>query len=304
MIMKNRMFNIKRDEFNWITIPEAIVLATKIGKSPLTEADIYRSALCGNINLSIYFQSSVILRRIKTKNAKIKFKPIRKHLINQLCILEKNCLINNRNLIVSTEGKYIHISQRVIDTALIGYEYVLVQHLLARSLSIPLPVIGENHINYGFTVNIDDDHFQIFEKVRYRERIKQQIARLPKNITSDITKKTPYLKTNQYSHREYFPIHDLPKDACFVIKHTELKKLINMPAKYDTSPPSSTRISTPLSRLFWLACKNNESISPLISQPYKLLSIFEQWASNEGITDRFSGDTLKTALERGSPTSI
>jgi hypothetical protein len=39
-------------------------------------------------------------------------------------------------------------------------------------------------------------------------------------------------------------------------------------------------------------------------QPYKLLSIFEQWASEEGITDRFSGDTLKTALERGSPPSL
>ncbi|GKV79120.1 hypothetical protein PEC106568_42930 [Pectobacterium carotovorum subsp. carotovorum] len=78
---------------------------------------------------------------------------------------------------------------------------------------------------------------------------------------------------------------------------------MSMPAKNDTSQPSSTRISTPLSRLFWLACKNNEAISPLIRQPYKLLSIFEQWASDEGMTDRFSGDTLKTALERGSPTS-
>ncbi|MHC1473190.1 hypothetical protein ACYJ51_31065, partial [Klebsiella pneumoniae] len=43
---------------------------------------------------------------------------------------------------------------------------------------------------------------------------------------------------------------------------------------------------------------------PLISKPYKLLSIFEQWASDEGITDRLSGDTLKTALVRGSPTSM
>jgi quinol monooxygenase YgiN len=38
-----------------------------------------------------------------------------------------------------------------------------------------------------------------------------------------------------------------------------------------------------------------------MNQPYKLLSIFEQWASEEGITDHLSGDTLKTALERGSP---
>lgn len=304
MIMKNRIFNTTSDKFNWITIPEAIVIATQLRSSPLTEADIYRHALYGDINLSIYFQSPVILRRIKTSNAKAKLKPIGNHLINQLCILEKSCFINNRNLIVTTEGKYIYPTQQVIDTTLIGYEYVLVQRLLARSLGIPLPVIGENHVNYGLTVNIGDDHFQIFEKIRYRERIKQQTMRLPKNIASHITEKIPHQKTNHYSHREYFPIHDLPKDACFVIKHTELEKLISMPAKNDTSPPTLTRISTPLSRLFWLACKNNESISPLIRQPYKLLSIFEQWASDEGMTDRFSGDTLKTALERGSPTSV
>ncbi|MFH2395300.1 hypothetical protein ABNF90_13140 [Raoultella ornithinolytica] len=302
MIVNNRI--VHHDKINWITIPEAIVIATQIRNLPLTEADIYRHTLYGDINLSIYFQSPVILRRIKISNAKVKLKPIGEHLINQLCFLEKNCFINNRNLIVTTDGKYIYPTQQVIDTTLIGDEYVLVQRLLARSLDIPLPVIGENHVNYGLTVNIDDDHFQIFEKISYRERVKQQIMRLPKNIASHITEKIPNQKKRQYNLREYFPIHNLPKDACFVIKHAELEKLINMPAKNDTSPPSSTRISTPLSRLFWLACKNNEAIRPLIRQPYKLLSIFEQWASIEGMTDRFSGDTIKTALERGSPTSI
>ncbi|MFS8293726.1 hypothetical protein [Enterobacter hormaechei] len=304
MIMKNKALNIKSDKFNWITIPEAIVAATQLRSSPLTEADIYRHALDGDINLSIYFQSPVILRRVKTSNAKPKLNPIGNHLISQLCILEKNCFINSRNLIVTTEGKYTYPAQQVIDTTLIGYEYVLVQRLLAKSLDIPLPIIGENHINYGLSVNIDGDHFQIFENIRYHERIKQQIKKLPENIASYVIEKIPNHNTNHYYHREYFPIHDLPKDACFVIKHTELEKLIRMPAQTDNSPPSSTRISTPLSRLFWLACKNNESIRPLIRQPYKLLSIFEQWASDEGITDRFSGDTLKTALERGSPTSI
>ncbi|QQA74518.1 hypothetical protein [Pectobacterium parmentieri] len=45
MIMKNRMFNTKSDAFNWITIPEAIAIATQIRNSQLTEADIYRHAL-------------------------------------------------------------------------------------------------------------------------------------------------------------------------------------------------------------------------------------------------------------------
>lgn len=81
----------------------------------------------------------------------------------------------------------------------------------------------------------------------------------------------------------------------------ELDKLIHVISKNGTVSPSPSRISSPLSRLFWLACKNNTTISPLITQPYKLLSIFEQWASVEGVSEKFSGDTLKAALERGSP---
>jgi hypothetical protein len=96
----------------------------------------------------------------------------------------------------------------------------------------------------------------------------------------------------------YLPIYNLPKDACFVIRQTELNKLFNWLAGKN-HPRIFTHI-IPLSRLFWLACRNNETISPLIMQPYKLLSIFEQWASEEGITDRFSGDTLRLHL-RGSP---
>ncbi|HCD1898866.1 TPA: hypothetical protein NBI13_002555, partial [Klebsiella pneumoniae] len=109
---------------------------------------------------------------------------------------------------------------------------------------------------------------------------------------------------NNYLGKEYFPAHILPRDAWFVIRHAELDKVIEIITNSRVPPLSATRISTPLSRFFWLACKNNEVIRPLISKPYKPLSIFEQWASDEGITDRLSGDTLKTALVRGSPTSM
>ncbi|WP_350313558.1 hypothetical protein OHJ28_07990 [Dickeya fangzhongdai] len=304
MIIKNRIFNTISDRFVWVTIPEAINIATQIKNVKLTEADIYRYALYGNINLSIYFQSPIILRRIQTSNAKVKLRPIEHHLINQLCMLERNCFLNNRNFMLSTEGEFIFPIQRIIDTTLIGHEYILVQRLLARSLDIPLPIIGDGHINYGITVSIGGDFFQVFEITPYKKRVRQQLMRLPKNIVSYISEQAAYQSTSQCSQRGYFPIYDLPKDACFVIRHAELEKLLNMPTKNNPPEPSSTRISTPLSRLFWLACKNNETISPLIRQPYKLLSIFEQWASAEGITDRFSGDTLKTALERGSPKSI
>ncbi|MEG2268621.1 MAG: AlpA family transcriptional regulator [Acinetobacter sp.] len=57
-------------------------------------------------------------------------------------------------------------------------------------------------------------------------------------------------------------------------------------------------MTTPLSRLFWLACKHNDTISPLLNQPYKLLSIFEQWASDDGIGEKLDAETLKNALKR------
>lgn len=304
MTINNTNLDTTNDDINCATIKEAIKIAGQVKNSKLTKADIYRHALYGNINLSIYFQSPIILRRVQTLNGKVKLKPVGSNIINQLCLLEKNCYVNKRNLIVSTTDKYIHPNQHIIDTTLIGYEYCLVQHLLARSLRLPLPIVGENYINYGITASLYGSVFQVFERITYLKRIKQQLMRLPENSASCIAEKVPCWKINKDSHRGYFPLHDLPQDACFVIRYAELEKLINMPAKSDTPKLSPTRISTPLSRLFWLACKNNEVISPLIKQPYKLLSIFEQWASAEGITDRLSGDTLKTALERGTPTTI
>lgn len=218
-------------------------------------------------------------------------------------MLDKNAFFNGNHLIFSTEGEFIYSIHRVIDTTLLGYEYILMQHLLARSLKIPSPVTGANKNNYGITVSILGEIFQIFEKVTWKERIKKQIEKLPEGVISESCEKILSHDVGEYCHKDYFPIHELPEDACFVVRQAELNKIISILIENNFPQPSSTRISTPLSRLFWLACKNNEQIRPLIGKPYKLLSIFEQWASAEGITDRLSGDTLKTALERGSPTS-
>lgn len=302
MLLYHRNLNHTHNEFNWLTIQEATNLATQIKNIKLTEADIYRHALYGNINLSIYFQSPVILRKIQTVNTKVKIKQIDIPLLNRLCVFERNCFLNKRNFIVSTEGGYLYPTQQIFDTTLFGYEFTLVQHLLAITLGIPLPTMGPNDINYGISIIFQEDIFQLFEKVTFYERITQQISRLPDDTASIIFERFLNMKPNK--NIECFPMHQLPKDACFVIRHVEFEKLISNFIKNENPSLSSTRISTPLSRLFWLACKNNESIRPLIKQPYKLLSIFEQWASVEGMTDRFSGDTLKTALERGSPTSI
>ncbi|RWR02820.1 hypothetical protein ED28_05720 [[Pantoea] beijingensis] len=297
--------NIPLDSKNimpeWITIKEAIKITNKLIKTSLTESDIYRHAMCGHIRLSIYFQSQVILQKIKTRNHKIKFRPIETSVTQRLCLLERNCFMSGRNLIISTEGNYIYPVQKIIDTSLAGYEYILIQNMLAKSLRIPLPVAGMNNINYGITVTISGELFKVFERISWNERIKQQTSLLPENIIPDINEHNVEQKMNKCRRKGYFPIHALPPDACFVIRYSELEKLINMSFDIPTPEASSTRISTPLSRLFWLACKHNDAISPLIEKPYKLLSIFEQWASADGITDRLSGDTLKTALNRGSP---
>lgn len=288
---------------HWVTIREAVKIANRLTNNKIKAGDIYRHALYGDISLSIYFQSPIALRKINKSDNKIKLRPVGTSLITRLCFLEKHCFLNGRDLIVSTTGKYIAPARQVIDIPLLGYQYVLIQRLLARSLKIPLPVIGADKINYGITVIFHGELFQVFDKSTWQERIKQQIMQMPENIAPDIHKLISSQKIGGTHEKDYFPFHDLPQDACFVIRYTELEKLVNMPVKNGTLRSTSTRISTPLSRMFWLACKNNETISPLIRQPYKLLSIFEQWASAEGITDRLSGDTLKNALERGSPTS-
>ncbi|XBS69150.1 hypothetical protein ABK905_22185 [Acerihabitans sp. KWT182] len=286
---------------SWLTIREAVNVAQELTSTKIKDSDIFRNALCGNTCLSLYFQSPIILQKVQTSRNKVKLRAAENSFTHRLCQLDSNCFLNGRNLIVSTEGEYIYPTQMIIDTTLIGHEYVVLQRLLARSLGIPLPVTGANDINYGISVTISGRVFQVFENVTLQERIKRQIMRLPKNIAPGIYEHISSQGMRKFCSKKHFPLHILPHDACFVIRQTELEKLINMPVKSKIPPSSSSRISTPLSRLFWLACKHNEAISPLIRQPYKLLSIFEQWASTDGITDHLSGDTLKTALKRGSP---
>ncbi|MCF6691684.1 hypothetical protein [Raoultella terrigena] len=304
MLKSNHDLNEENINSDWITIHEAVKIARKTYGEKIKKSDIYRSALYGFISLSIYFQSPVILRKIQRVGHKIKLRPAGTSLISRLCLLDKNCFINERGLIISTSGKYITPVQRIIDTSLTGYEYVLVQQLLSRALKIPLPITGAPGVNYGITVSLDGELYQVFNRTTWKDRVEHQINNLPKSIIQDIFSLISIQKINKYKDKDYFPAHNLPPDAWFVIRHSELEKLINAYTKKKSSTSSiSTRISTPLSRLLWLACKHNDAISPLIRQPYKLLSIFEEWASADGITDHLSSETLKAALKRGSPPS-
>lgn len=285
----------------WLTVREAVKTINKLRGIKIAESDIYRHALYGNISLSIYFQSPVTLRKIRSSDNKIKLRPVCNSVPYRLCMLERDVFLNGSGLILSTEGKYISPDQLVMKAGMLGYEFVLIQRLLAQSLNMPLPVTGANETNYGITVTLSGQSYQVFEKMTWREKINQQLMRLPEHIITDIYEDESVHRFIDCSVKGYFPVYALPEDACFVIRQEELDKLLGMPTERFTHSPSS-RLSTPLSRLFWLACKHNDSISPLLRHPYKLLPIFEQWASVEGITDHLSADTLKRALERGSPT--
>lgn len=292
---------ITNEPSNWITIKEAVEKINRQIKTPITDSDIYRNILYGNIKTSIYFQSPFKVRKIKLSKNKIKIKPIDKSLINRLCYLDRNAFLLNKNLIISTEDNILslHPHHDVIDVPLIGHEYIEIKKLLAKALNIPLPKIERRQVNYGISTIYNENVYQVFECMTWNERIKKQIERLPANIISTSERKLLFANNNTISETEYFPIYHLPADACFVLRQSEINKLICFNNK--CTSPHQPRASTPLSRLFWLACQHNDTISPLIQHPYKLLSIFEQWALMDGITDRLSGDTLKTALQRGCP---
>ncbi|ECF6929448.1 hypothetical protein XY36_01645 [Salmonella enterica subsp. enterica] len=284
-------------KLDWFTINETLDITTSLTSSNINRGDIYRYALSNRIILSIYFQSPIILRRTSKMHNKIKLTSIPNSLLKKLCFLDSASFINKNYFTTCSEGKYIIPDKSIIDTSLNGHEYVSVQHLLAHSLEFPPPVTGRHSVNYGISVLICGEIFQVFEKTTWQQRISQQLMKLPEPLSQEIRQTLSGISPQHLYAQEYFPLYDLPPDACFVIRRTELDKLL----KQYTSAPVSTRTSSALARLFWLACWHNESIRTLIGRPYKLQPIFEQWAREEGITDSFSAETIKAALERGSP---
>lgn len=260
--------------------------------------------LLGIYNCQYIFNHLSNLKKIRILHEKITFRSINSEPENKLCLLDKSSILNSQNLIISTDETSIRPERQVVDTKLYGYEYVLIQKLLAMSLGIPLPITGACKINYGISMVLDGCLYQVFEKLTWSQRLKNQIATLAGEERLNAIDVAYYMDKDKQFKVDCFPIFSLPSDACFVIRNDEIDKLYDIKKHSLSSQSPSSRISTPVSRLLWLACKNNNLISPLIKQPYKLVSIFEQWALTEGITDRLSGDTLKNALERGSPSCV
>ncbi|WEF13556.1 hypothetical protein M9782_09915 [Pectobacterium actinidiae] len=118
----------------WITISEAIYISKQIYNSPITDSDIYRNTLCGDIILSIYFQSPVIVRKVQKIEDKLKLKVINTTVEDKNEFISESFHFSSEYYSVCTEGKYICPNQQIIDTWLVGHEHSIVKILLAESL--------------------------------------------------------------------------------------------------------------------------------------------------------------------------
>lgn len=282
----------------WVTIKEAVNIINDNIKNNITDSDIWRYALYGHLPVSIYFQSPVILRRVITVKNKLLLMKVMNDPVNRLCYLNSESLLKKSDWIVKTEGEYFPLPGNVMDTPLLGYECAELQILLARSLKIPPPEKGIYNIYCGFLVCDNKHIYQAFEYINMDVRITQQLQKLPENIVDLYRQNLEASELDRLCH-DYFPVYYFPGDACFVVKLTCLKKFIN--TFFSDSSEITSKISTPVARFLWLACKHNDAIRDITDNPYKLVSVFEQWAIADGITDRLSGDTLKKALKRGAP---
>lgn len=285
----------------WVTISEAANIINQQPGISVTEAAIWRYALYGHLTLSVYFQSSVKMCRIKTIKNNIVLTKVKDDIVGRLCNLSPECLVTDDYWRVKTEGEITSPASYIIDTPLMGHECIALQQRLAFSLGLPPPQTGRCNIHCGITVQSGGALYQLVENISSEQRITQQLQCLPSSKQEYYREKLSRVHINREQYN-YFPVYHFPDDAWFVIKRTNLEQFIRTFFPPPAKP--SNQISTPRSRLLWLACKHNDSISPLIDHPYKLTSVFEQWAAADGITDRLSGDTLKKALQRGAPSLI
>lgn len=111
------------------------------------------------------------------------------------------------------------------------------------------PIVGARKTNHGIIVRFSEELFQIFETMSWKERVEKQISRLPKNTALDVIKKLTEVTTIKYNHNGCFPLYTLPPDACFVIRHTEVERLINLYKKGESSHftfPYDNTVITPV----------------------------------------------------------
>ncbi|EBX6375493.1 hypothetical protein DS167_20615 [Salmonella enterica subsp. enterica serovar Newport] len=288
----------------WITPEEAAKVIKNETSHDINVSDIYRHALYGNITLSIYFQSPVKIKKITASGGKIKLKACKNDPTYRLCFLNKENFINREYKLIKTEGPFITPDHYILDTPLMGHELLKLQTALADTLSIPRPITGLYDSHYGVLVKDDINIYQVYEISTWEKRIEQQIQKIQTSyFSSPIPPQPPSLSEKKGTF--CFPVHLFPDDACFVVKHSHLQNFIhdtNFLSMLSPDIPES-RLTSPQARFLWLACKNHPEISPLLDKPYKLFSVFEQWADACGMTEKLNPETLKNILKRGAPPS-
>ncbi|HAV1239951.1 TPA: hypothetical protein JGU28_004762, partial [Salmonella enterica] len=160
---------------SWVTVTEATKIINQQQGINITDSDIWRYALYGHLTLSVYFQSPVKMRRIKTNKNNIILVKTHNDIITQLCYLSPECLKKDDHWIAKTEGDYISPASYILDTPLTGHECIALQQRLARSLALPPPETGLCNIHCGILIRDGENIFQIAEYCSPEQRINQQL---------------------------------------------------------------------------------------------------------------------------------
>lgn len=276
----------------WLTLDEVVDVLKQHNVS-LLPGDLYRHALHGNLTLSVWFQSPVLLR------------PLDPH-CNLACRTDDQHRRCSTPLPLSflCPSDLHRTSWGIWDLPLIGLERLLIQRMLATSLGYQRPQITDCCSEAGIVVrNLLGHYYQLCEQKPLRE-IALEVVRRHDKLPEAFHRVFSRLYASRFSSRDarlnipfwYLP-DALPHDAVLVLRKPHLETL-----RKRFQPEVHPRLTSAFAHLFWLACKKNPLLGDeLLAHPYKLTTIFESWAREEGLSVQFSGDTLKRTLERGAP---
>ena len=247
----------------WLTLDEAAEVIRQHNIT-LLPADLIRHALHGDLSLSVYFPSPVLLRplnppcRFACRFSKPPFPPSQ-------CNKPGNRKIMANSPPCRRDPTLQLTTSHLWNLPLIGLERLLLHQQLAKTLNRPCPKDTHCCNQIGIVVcDENDSYYQLCCRKSLRELLLELLA-----------------TQNNLQEELHLLIGQLYGNG-----RNDLK----------------SRITSALSRLLWLACKHNPQLDDeMLEHPYKLLNIFECWAREEGMHLPLSPETLKTALQRGAP---
>lgn len=289
---------IHETQHEWLTLDE-VAEVMKQHNVNLLPGELYRHALHGNVTLSVWFQSPVLLRPLDPQ-------------CNLSCRIDNQeyCSQSHRqfsmpaSLSIRCNPGLRRTNWSIWDLPLIGLERLHILSILAKSLGYSSPQKVDCCHEAGIMMHDQSgQYYQLCDRKPLRE-IALEVAQRNDKLPDTFHRVLSRLYTTRFSSREakfnipfwYLP-EILPQDAILVLRKPQLEILLK---RYQSEGPP--RMTTAFAHLFWLACKKNPLLDDeLLAHPYKLTNIFESWAREEGLAFEFNGDTLKRTLERGAP---